>query len=178
MLVDPAAKLGRDPAELLLDVVAADGTAASMLIFCMAPEDVRRVLRHSATVIGSDGWVLDPRPGTHPRNFQTFPQMLHAAFRDEVGLDLVDAVARMTSDVATRFGIEGRGAVTPGFAADLVAFDPATVAPGGDLGDPAGAPRGIEAVLVNGVVTSSRPGLAARSPRAGRVLRRSSTVTR
>lgn len=173
MLVDHAARLGRDPAELLVDVVADEGTSASMLVFCMAPEDVHRVLRHRGTLIGSDGWVLDARPGTHPRNFQTFPQTLAARYRDEVGLDLADAVARMTGDVATRFGIDGRGAVAPGFAADLVAFDPATVGPGGSLGDPAGAPHGIEVVLVNGIEASRRAAPGSRSPRAGKVLRRS-----
>jgi len=172
MLVDHAARLGRDAGELLLDVIADEGTSASMLVFCMAPDDVHRVLRHRGTLVGSDGWVLDPRPGTHPRNFQTFPLMLQAGHRDEVGLGLADAVARMTGDVAARFGIPGRGVVGPGFAADLVAFDPATIGPGGGLGDPAGVPHGIAVVLVNGVESLPTATRATRSPRAGRVLRR------
>ncbi|MBI5090161.1 MAG: amidohydrolase family protein, partial [Actinobacteria bacterium] len=163
LLVDRAAELRRDPAELLLDVVATEGSSASMLVFCMAPDDVHAVLRHPGTIVGSDGWVLEPAPGVHPRNFQTFPQMLDAGFRRTVGLDLGDAVARMTGDVAMRFGISDRGAIAPGYAADLVLFDPDRIGPGGSLGDPAGPPRGVHAVFVNGL--SGIP--------AGRVLRRS-----
>ncbi len=133
-----------------------------MLVFCMAPDDVQTVLRHPGTLVGSDGWVLDPEPGVHPRNFQTFPQMLDPGFRRTVGLDLGDAVARMSGDVAARFGISDRGAIAPGCWADLVLFDPHRIGPGGSLSDPSGHPRGVHAVYVNG--TTGEPG--------GRVLRR------
>ena len=101
MLVDRAAELAIDPVDLLVDIVADDGMTVSMMVFCMDPTDVRSVLRHPQTVIGSDGWVLTPTVGTHPRNYQTFPQMLARSFLDEVGLDLVEVVAKMTGDTAS-----------------------------------------------------------------------------
>lgn len=169
MLVDLAARVGLDPADALLDVIGDDASAASMLVFCMAPDDVGRVLTHHGTLVGSDGWVLDAVPGVHPRNFQTFPQVLDRRYRDELGLGLPDAVARMTSDVAQRFGLVGRGVVARGAVADLVVFDPDRIAPGGTLGDPAASPHGVEAVFVNGV--RAKPG-ADFPRRSGAMLRR------
>ena len=150
MLVDRAAELAIDPVDLLVDIVADDGMTASMMVFCMDPTDVRTVLRHPQTVIGSDGWVLTPTVGTHPRNYQTFPQMLARSFLDDVGLDLVEVVAKMTGDTAERFGIADRGALEPGSAGDVVVFDPERVGPGGGLADPGRPPDGIEMVFVNG----------------------------
>ena len=131
MLVDRAAELAIDPVDLLVDIVADDGMTASMMVFCMDPTDVRTVLRHPQTVIGSDGWVLTPTVGTHPRTYQTFPQMLACcSFLDDVGLDLVEVVAKMTGDTAERFGIADRGASTRARRGDVVVFDPERVGPG------------------------------------------------
>ena len=169
MLVDRAAELAIDPVDLLVDIVADDGMTASMMVFCMDPTDVRTVLRHPQTVIGSDGWVLTPTAGTHPRNYQTFPQMLARSFLDEVGLDLVEVVAKMTGDTAERFGIADRGALEPGSAGDVVVFDPERVGPGGGLADPGRPPDGIEMVFVNGARADIDGGV---STPTGRVLRR------
>ena len=142
-----------------------------MLIFCMDPADVDRVVGRPDVLIGSDGWVLDRAQGGHPRNYQTFPEALDPRRLDRLGLTLPAAVARSTALVARRFGYHDRGLVAPGMAADLVAFDARTMAAGGSYADPVAAPRGVHLTMVNGEV-AWRDGRAVG--RLGRVLRRPS----
>src|SRR3984885_1904702 len=70
-------------------------------------EDMRRILRHPATMIGSDGLPNDPRP--HPRLWGTFPRVLGRYSREEKLLSLPEAVHKMTGMPAQRFGLAKRG---------------------------------------------------------------------
>ncbi|ARP96055.1 N-acyl-D-amino-acid deacylase family protein [Bordetella genomosp. 13] len=135
----------------------------------MHEEDVRRILSHPLTMIGSDGLPNDPLP--HPRLWGAFPRVLGHYSRDLGLFPLEQAVHKMTGLSAARFGLAGRGLVRQDYHADLVLFDPATVADRARFDDPARPAAGIRAVWVNGVL-SYHDG-AATGDRAGRWLPRS-----
>ena len=131
-------------------------------------EDMRRILRHPATMIGSDGLPNDPLP--HPRLWGTFPRVLGRYCR-ELGLfSLEAAVHKMTGLPASRFQLKQRGLIREGYYADLVLFDPGTVRDVATFEEPMRAAVGIAGVWVNGVA-SYRDGHAT-TDRAGRFLSR------
>lgn len=117
----------------------------------MSEDDVRRILSHPATMVGSDGLPNDPLP--HPRLWGAFPRVLGHYARDSGLLPLEEAVRKMTSLSARRFGLEKRGEVRIGYHADLVLFDPARVLDVATFDRPQQPARGIDAVWVNGVLS-------------------------
>ena len=88
----------------------------------------------------------------HPRSYGTFPRVLGRYVRDEKVLTLEEAVKKMTSITAERFGLADRGVICEGAWADLVLFDPQTVADRATFTDPHQYPVGIPCVIVSGVV--------------------------
>ncbi len=146
----------------LADVAAAWGATladaarrlqpAGAIYHSMSEEDVRRILCHPATAIGSDGLPHDPRP--HPRLWGAFPRVLGHYSRDLGLLPLTTAVHKMTGLSARRFGLAERGEVREGYWADLVLFDPASIRDVATYADPRRPAAGIAAVWVNGVPTS------------------------
>lgn len=148
-------------------VLAAE-SGATVVLHMMSEEDVRTVLSHRSTMIGSDGLpTLDGKP--HPRLYGTFARVLGRYARDEKILALEEAVHRMTGFSAAKFGLVDRGEVRAGAFADLVLFDPAAVRDRGTFEDPNQYPDGIPFVWVNGVAVvedgidlGERPGRALR----------------
>ena len=143
---------------------------AGAVYHCISEDDMRNILRHPATMIGSDGLPSDPRP--HPRLWGTFPRVLGKYAREERLFSMSEAVRKMTSLPAERFGFKDRGRIHEGFYADLVLFDPETVRDTATFSDPVGAAVGIEGVWVNGVLSYQNGNVTEQ--RAGRFLRRSS----
>jgi N-acyl-D-aspartate/D-glutamate deacylase len=141
---------------------------AGAIYHSMSEDDVRRILRHPATVIGSDGLPNDPNP--HPRLWGAFPRVLGRYARDERLFPLAEAVHKMTGLPARKFGLSRRGFVREGYAADLVLFDAATVRDVATFADPKRPAEGIAAVWVNGVLTSR--GQVATGARGGRFVAR------
>jgi N-acyl-D-amino-acid deacylase len=141
---------------------------AGAIYHSMSEDDVRRILRHPATVIGSDGLPNDPNP--HPRLWGAFPRVLGRYARDERLFTLAEAVHKMTGLPARKFGLAQRGLVREGYAADLVLFDAATVRDVATFADPKRPAEGIAAVWVNGVLTSR--GQVATGARGGRFVAR------
>jgi N-acyl-D-aspartate/D-glutamate deacylase len=139
----------------------------------MSEEDVRRILQHPATMIGSDGLPNDPRP--HPRLWGTFPRVLGHYCREQGIFPLALAVHKMTGLPAQRFRLAGRGQIREGCHADLVLFDPETIKDTATFSNPVCAAEGIAAVWVNGVL-SYKDG-DATGQRAGRFLPRASLGT-
>jgi N-acyl-D-aspartate/D-glutamate deacylase len=141
---------------------------AGAIYHCMTEEDVRHILRHPATMIGSDGLPNDPRP--HPRLWGTFPRVLGYYCREQGLFPLTQAVHKMTGLPAQRFRLAGRGRISEGSSADLVLFDPEKIIDTATFSNPICAAGGIAAVWVNGVL-SYKDGHAT-GQRAGRFLPR------
>ena len=136
--------------------------------FIMDEADVRRILAFPDTMIGSDGLPHDAHP--HPRLWGAFARVL-GHYARVVGLfPLAEAVRRMTSLPAGRFGLADRGRLTPRLAADLVLFDPDAIDARASYEQPRQAAAGVKLVVVNGAI-AWRDG-AATGARAGRMLRR------
>jgi N-acyl-D-aspartate/D-glutamate deacylase len=149
-------------------VLEEEGRGAVVVIRSMAEADVRLVMRHPTTMIGSDGVpATGGRP--HPRLYGTFPRVLGRYARDLGLIPLAEAVHRMTGLPAARFRLADRGRIRPGAFADVVLFDPGRVLDTATYAAPRQYPEGIVHVFVNGrqVVrdgrhTHARPGRALR----------------
>ncbi|AVO57112.1 N-acyl-D-amino-acid deacylase family protein [Pseudomonas chlororaphis] len=122
---------------------------AGAVYYGMDEADVRRILSHPLSMIGSDGLPEDPFP--HPRLWGAFPRVLGHFSRDLGLFPLHTAVHKMTGLSAARFGLKQRGEIREGYWADLVLFDPARVRDVADFKSPQQAAEGIEGVWVNGV---------------------------
>jgi N-acyl-D-aspartate/D-glutamate deacylase len=144
---------------------------AGAIYHSISEDDMRRILAHPATMIGSDGLPNDPRP--HPRLWGTFPRVLGRYSREEKLFPLSIAVHKMTGMPAQRFGLAGRGFIRNGYAADLVLFDPETILDTATFTDPVQPATGIHAVWVNGVLSYTANG--ATGNRNGRFLPRGKT---
>jgi N-acyl-D-aspartate/D-glutamate deacylase len=121
-------------------------------------------------MVCSDGGAVSRGDGVpHPRNYGTFPRVLGRFVRELKALPLETAIAKMTSVPATRLRFTDRGRITVGAAADLVAFDPDTVADRATFENPHQYPVGIPHVIINGEFvirdgehTNAKPGRAVR----------------
>jgi N-acyl-D-aspartate/D-glutamate deacylase len=145
-----------------------EGEACFVVVFSMNEADVRTVMAHPTTMIGSDGV---PAAGSkpHPRLYGCFPRVLGHYVRDERVLDLPTAIHRMTGMPAAKFRLADRGVLRAGAFADIVVFDPARIRDTATYEDPRRFPDGIRAVYVNGAAvardgqpTGARPGRALR----------------
>ncbi len=167
-IADVAGARGCSAEEAAAWLVEEEGPAATVVIEAMDEDDVRTVLRHPTTMIGSDGIpTLDGTP--HPRLYGTFPRVLGRYARDAGLLSTAEAVHRMTGLPAAKFRLRDRGVVRAGAFADMVVFDPATVGDTATYADPHRHPTGIPQVFVNGVHvvrdgvhTGARPGRVVR----------------
>jgi N-acyl-D-amino-acid deacylase len=141
---------------------------AGAIYHSISKADMRRILSHPATMIGSDGLPNDPHP--HPRLWGTFPRVLGRYSREEKLFPLPEAIRKMTSLPAQRFGLSNRGLIREGFHADLVLFDPATILDNATFEDPIQPSSGINAVWVNGSLAYTAQGVTPH--RGGRFIPR------
>ncbi len=159
------------PFDTLCDILAEEHGDVVMVFTMMDEEDMLAALVHPLGLIGTDAIPCPPGRGRpHPRGYGAFPRVLGRYVRQEGRLGLPEAVAKMTSRPAARWGLADRGVVAEGMMAELVVLDPAVVADQADYDDPRRPPLGIDMVLVNGLVAvkADRVGQV----RAGRVIRR------
>jgi N-acyl-D-amino-acid deacylase len=129
-------------------LLLADRLAPSILQHVGHEENVRTIMRHPVHTGGSDGILQGAKP--HPRAYGTFPRYLGTYVRELGVLSLEECVAHLTSRPASRLRLPDRGLVKEGYRADLVLFDPQTVAPGSTFEDPRRLPTGVPHVLVDG----------------------------
>ena len=165
-----AAERDMDPLTLALDTMAADRGATMMIVSLMAEADVDAIIADPSTSIGSDQLGVTTRDArVHPRAYGTFVRVLGHYVRERGALDLSSAIHRMTGLPAAALGLTDRGRIAPGAVADLVLFDPTTVADASTYEDPTRAAIGVEAVLLGGqfAVDGGQP----VRPSLGRVLR-------
>lgn len=134
----------------------------------MSEQDVQKILAHPLTMVGSDGLPVDPLP--HPRLWGAFPRVLGHYSRDLKLFSLPEAIRKMTRMSADRFGLDDRGRIAVGAAADLVLFDPIKVKDAATFSQPQQLAEGIEAVWVNGVLSYTQKALTGM--RAGKFLER------
>lgn len=135
--------------ETIFRMMSAGG--ADMIYKLMGDEDIERIMRWPYTAIASDGGVQEIGAGNpHPRSYGTNARVLAEYVRERRVLTLEDAVRRMTSLPAARFGIADRGVVKKGMAADLVIFDPDRVVDRATYERPHQYSTGFDWVLVNG----------------------------
>lgn len=139
----------------------------------MHEDDMRRVLAHPLSMVGSDGLPNDPHP--HPRLWGAFPRVLARYSRDLGLMPLTEAVRKMTGLSAANFGLDERGVIRQGAYADLTLFDLDNLEDVADFARPIAPARGIALVMVNGVI-GYRDGQASGG-RAGRMLRRTQRLT-
>jgi N-acyl-D-amino-acid deacylase len=138
--------------------------------FQMKEADVERVIAHPRTMIGSDGLPHDQHP--HPRLWGAFPRVFARYWRDRKLFTLEQAVHKMTGMTARNMRIAGRGRLTVGAMADVVVFDPATIADTATYDRPRSASVGIDRVFVNGACAYVGGGEPRVLTRAGRMLTR------
>ena len=142
---------------------------AGAITFQMDEEDVRRIMAHPMSVIGSDGIPHDEHP--HPRLWGTFPRVLGLYSRQLGLLSMETAIHKMTGRAAQVFGMPDRGVLRPGAYADLVLFDPHKVMDRATFEEPKQESEGIEEVWTNGIPTFvAGSGVTGATP--GRLIRR------
>ena len=147
------------------------------IYFTMCEDDLRAVLQYANTCIGSDSSVravdgITARGKPHPRAFGTFPRIFKRYVRESKLISLEEAVRRATGLAAERLGVRERGRIAEGCFADIVLFDPLSVADTSTYEDPHRYPTGIRSVYVNGEavvhdgkITGARPGRLLRRGR-------------
>lgn len=140
----------RDPVDMMCDILRLEHGAASVVVHMMDQRDVDAIITSPHAMIGSDGVPLPGRP--HPRLTGTFARVLGRVSRDRQLLDSADAVRKMTSVPAQRFGLTGRGVIKEGAIADIAVFAMDEVIDTSTYENPWQAPRGVSHVLVGGVV--------------------------
>lgn len=167
---------GKDPRDVVLDLLSNSESWISAVHFALSENDVERVLADPRVMIGSDavasvvsGPMAADQP--HPRTYGTFARVLAHYVREKGLLTWPEAIRRMTSLPAQRLGWTERGRLTPGSIADIVILDPATVADTATFTAPHSLATGIDTVLVAGTVAFAEG--RTTEARGGRVLRRS-----
>jgi N-acyl-D-amino-acid deacylase len=178
-LAQIARQRGKDPVETLLDLLLEDKSPIGTVYFLMSEENVRKLIPLPWVSFGSDeasqaaeGVFLKSMP--HPRAYGNFARLLGKYVRDEKLLPLEEAVRKLTSLPATNLGLDRRGLLREGYFADVVVFDPRTVADRATYEQPHQYAVGVRHVFVNGVAvlkdgdhTGAKPGRALWGP--GRV---------
>lgn len=170
----------KDPRDALIDLVLADRANVSCIISIMDEKDVRTALAHPLVAFCTDSPAKatdGPLSGeySHPRGWGSAARILGHYVRDEKVLRLEEAIRKMTSFPAASAGLDDRGLIKPGLAADLAVFDPKTVRDVATFEDPNRYSEGFRYVAVNGVLvvdggklTGKTPGKALRGPGARR----------
>jgi N-acyl-D-amino-acid deacylase len=175
-LAQVATERGADPRDVAMDLVLADESRVGMVIFMASAENLKREVGLEWMSFGSDAGSLAPegvflRSQPHPRSYGTFARVLGRFVREERAAPLEDVIRRMTGFPAANLKLDRRGLLRPGFFADVVVFDPATVADHATYTEPHAYATGVAHVLVNGVAvlrdgehTDARPGRVVFGP--------------
>ena len=165
---------GQDPHDAVLDILLEEEARPWMLAQDVSEEDFGNIVCHQAGGVISDGFSLVPEGVLaegrhHPRSYAAFPYFLRHFVREQGLLAWEEAIFKLTGYPASRFRLKDRGLLREGLRADLMIFDPETIAEGADFDEPYRYPQGIEYVLVNGEVVMESGDLQEKL--AGQVLR-------
>jgi N-acyl-D-amino-acid deacylase len=176
-LAEVAAMRGTSAEDTAIDLVIEDGSRVSTVYFLMSDDNLRLQIRKPWVSFGSDAGASAPegvflKSSTHPREYGNFANLLGRYVRDEKIIPLEEAVRRLTSLPATNLGIADRGALKEGYFADVVIFDPNTIAAHATYDNPRQYATGVQHVFVNGTQvlkdgehTGAKPGQVVRRGR-------------
>ena len=175
-LAEVAKLRGKSPEETAIDLVIEDGSRVGTVYFMMSEENVRKQIKLPWVSFDSDAASLTPtgvflKSNPHPRAYGNFARLLGKYVRDEKVIPLEEAVRRLTTLPAGVIQIERRGALQPGFFADVVVFDPARIHDHATFEKPHQYATGVMHVFVNGTQvlkngepTGKKPGRVVRGP--------------
>lgn len=164
----------KDEFTALYELLLEESGAPGMVIFYGDEDDVKRIMKHPLHMVGTDAGCCNVEGPfcmgkPHPRHYGTYPKVLGKYVREEQVITWEEAVRKMTSFPAQRFGILDRGLLRPGMWADITVFNPDTVIDRATYKDPHNFPVGIPYVIVNGeiailegVFTKKRAGVTLR----------------
>ncbi|GAA4821614.1 D-aminoacylase [Sphingosinicella ginsenosidimutans] len=155
-LAEVARERGKSPEETAMDLVVEDESRVGATYFLMSEDNVRREVAlpwmsfgSDAASIANEGLFLNSHP--HPRTYGNFARLLGHYVRDEHVIPLREAIRRLTLFPATNLGISERGALRPGWFADVVMFDPARIDAPATYASPHQYAVGMRNVFINGV---------------------------
>ena len=175
-LGEVARERGKSPEETAADLIVEDGTRIQVVYFSMSEDNVRREVGLPWMSFGSDAASMSAsgvflKSSTHPRAYGNTARLLGKYVRDDKAAQLPDVIRRLTSLPATNLSIKQRGWLKPGYYADVVVFDPATIRDNATFAKPHQLATGVKDVFVNGVQvwrdgqhTGAKPGRFVRGP--------------
>lgn len=175
-LSDIALEQGKDPRDVIMDIILEDGGSTAFISFIMNEADVQLALRQSWSTFCTDSGIAAPDGPLsdfliHPRAYGSYTRILGRYVREEKIMTLEEAIRKASSLAAQSLGIRNRGLLREGFYADIVIFNPETVIDRSTFEQPHQYSMGIDYVLVNGevvvdkgIITEARPGKVIRGP--------------
>jgi N-acyl-D-amino-acid deacylase len=175
-LAEVARMRGKDPIETIMDLVLEDRSRVGTIYFLIGEENIKKQIRQPWVSFGSDGSSMAPegvflKSPTHPRAYGNFARLLGKYVREEKVISLTEAVRRLSGLPATNLELDHRGFLKPGMFADVVVFDPQTIADRATFEKPHQYSIGVKHVFVNGVQvlnngdhTGAKPGRALWGP--------------
>ncbi len=175
-LAEVAKMRGKDPIDTMMDLIAEDESRIGTIYFVMSEDNVKKELAKPWISFGSDEASQAPEPpftksNPHPRAYGNFAKVLGKYVRDEKVIPMKEAIHRLSGLPATNLGLDHRGFVKEGMFADVVVFDPATIADRATFENPHQYAVGVKHVFVNGVQvikdgehTGAKPGRALWGP--------------
>jgi N-acyl-D-amino-acid deacylase len=167
---------GKSPEETAMDLVVEDGSRVSTIYFLMSEDNVRQQITFPWVSFGSDEASCAPegaflKSNPHPRAYGNVARLLGHYVRDEKIIPLEEGVRRLTWLPATNLKLDRRGALKPGYFADVVVFNPAKISDHATYEKPHQYSTGVAHVFVNGVPvladgkhTGAKPGQVVRGP--------------
>src|SRR6266567_815242 len=175
-LAEVAKMRGKDPIDTIMDLIAEDESRIGTIYFVMSEDNVKKEVAKAWISFGSDEASQAPEPpftksNPHPRAYGNFARVLGKYVRDEKVVPMTEAIRRLSGLPATNLGLDHRGLLKEGMFADVVVFDPATIADRATFDKPHQYAVGMKHVFVNGVQvikdgehTSAKPGRALWGP--------------
>ncbi len=175
-LAEVAAMRGTSAEQTMIDLVIEDDSRVGTIYFLMSEDNVARKIAKPWMAFGSDAGAYAPegvflKSSTHPRAYGNVARLLGKYVREQRVITLAEAIRRLTSYPAGNLKLRDRGRLAPGYYADIVVFDPATVEDHATFEDPHRLATGVRDVFVNGEAvlrdaehTGATPGRVARGP--------------
>jgi len=175
-LAEVARLRGKPVPDTAMDLVVEDGSRVQVVYFLMAEDNVKKQIRLPWVSFGSDAASMAPegvfvKTSTHPRSYGNFARLLGKYVRDERVVPLEEAIRKLTSLPAATLRVKDRGRLAPEYFADLVVFDPKSIADKATYEQPHQYSVGMRHVWVNGVQvlkdgehTGLKPGRVVRGP--------------